>query len=108
MAKYCPYMSHQNKWQENVECYGKECAWADKDGKCLIAKALMQVTDPISVLAQGHPADQNILHGQPNYVTHWVHQDTTTKADEGWGDFEITGDYIWSPVINHIIPFLIL
>lgn len=87
MTKYCPYMSHQNKWQEDVECYGKECAWADKDGKCLIAKALIQITDPISALAQGYPANQKIIEGQPTYMTHWVHHDTTTKTDEGWGGF---------------------
>ena len=87
MTKYCPYMSHQNKWQEDVECYGKECAWADKEGKCLIAKALIQITDPISALAQGYPANQKIIEGQPTYMTHWVHHDTTTKTDEGWGGF---------------------
>lgn len=69
MAKYCPYMSHQNKWQEDVECYGKECAWADKDGKCLIAKALIQATDPISVLVPGYQTDQNILQNRPTYNT---------------------------------------
>ncbi len=56
MAKYCPIMSHRNKWSEDVECWGKECAWADKDGICLIAKELKQRTDPISCLAQGYPA----------------------------------------------------
>ena len=79
-------MSHRNKWQEDVECWGKECAWADKEGKCLIAKALIQNTDPISTLAQGYPANQKIIEGQPSYVTHLV-KDTTTKIDEGWGGF---------------------
>lgn len=79
MAKYCPIMSHQNKWQVDVACYGKECAWADKNGNCLIAKLLKQYTDPISCLVPEYPIDQNILHGQPNYITHWVHQDTTTS-----------------------------
>lgn len=69
MVKYCPYMSHQNKWQEDVECYGKECAWADKDGNCLIAKALKQITDPISTLIPEYPVDKNILHNQPTYNT---------------------------------------
>ena len=55
MAKYCPYMSYRNKWATEMECLGKECAWADKDGKCLIAKALKQYTDPLSLLAQGYP-----------------------------------------------------
>lgn len=63
MAKYCPIMSHQNKWQDDVECWGKECAWADKDGICLIAKELKQRTDPISLLVQGYPVD----NGQANY-----------------------------------------
>ena len=79
MAKYCPIMSCQDKWHTTQECLGKECAWADKDGNCLIAKALIKVTDPISALAQGYPADQNILHGQPTYKTNWVHKDTTTS-----------------------------
>ena len=57
MAKYCPIMSYQTP-SGRRECLGKECAWADKDGKCLIAKALIQVTDPISALAQGYPANQ--------------------------------------------------
>jgi predicted RNA-binding protein with TRAM domain len=48
---------------------------------CLIVKVLTQVTDPISTLVPGYPVDQNILHGQPNYITHWVHQDTTTNAN---------------------------
>ena len=82
MAKYCPYMSHQNKWNTDIECYDKECAWADKDGKCLIAKALIQITNPISA----YPANQNISNGQSNYITHLIH-DTTTKTDEGWGGF---------------------
>ena len=56
MAKYCPIMSHQNKWNIDVTCYGKECTWADKKGNCLIAKALKQYTDPLSALAQGYPA----------------------------------------------------
>ena len=84
MAKYCPIMSHQNKWNIDIECHGKECAWADKDGNCLIAKVLTQITDPISTLVPGYPTHQNILHEQPNYITHWVHQDTTTKADGGF------------------------
>lgn len=83
MAK-CPYMSYRNKWATEVECLGKECAWADKDGKCLIAKALKQYTDPISLLAQGYPANQKIIEGQPSYMTHWVHQDTTTKVEGGF------------------------
>ena len=62
MAKYCPIMSHQNKWNIDVTCYGKECAWADKEGNCLIVKALKQITDPISLLAQGYPID----NGQAN------------------------------------------
>ena len=86
MSKYCPIMSKQNKWQENIECYGKECAWADKNGNCLIAKALKQITDPTSTLAQGYPANQKVLHEQPAYITHLV-QDITTKTDEGWGGF---------------------
>lgn len=69
MAKYCPIMSHQNKWNIDVQCYGKECAWADKDGNCLIAKDLKQRVNPLSFLAQGYPADQNILHGHPLYCT---------------------------------------
>ena len=69
MAKYCPIMSHRNKWQDDVECWGKECAWADKDGNCLIAKDLKQRTTPLSILAQGYPVDQNILHGHPLYCT---------------------------------------
>lgn len=87
MSKYCPIMSKQTKWQENIECYGKDCAWADKDGNCLITKALKQITDPISTLVPGYSVDQNTLHEQPNYITHWVHKDTTTKPDEGWGGF---------------------
>lgn len=86
MIKYCPIMSYQCQ-NGRKECLDVECAWADKVGNCLIVKALKQFTDPISCLVQEHPVDQNILHDQPNYITHWVHQDTTTKADEGWGGF---------------------
>jgi len=78
MSKYCPIMSYQRQGGYREECLGKECAWADKNGNCLIAKALKQITDPISTLVPQYPVDQNILHGQPNYITHWVHQDTTT------------------------------
>ena len=85
MAKYCPIMSYQYQGCRR-ECLGEECALADKNGKCLIAKALKQITDPISILAQGYPANQSILQGQPTYVTHLV-QDVTTKTDEGWGGF---------------------
>jgi hypothetical protein len=46
------------------------------DGKI---EALKQFTDPISTLVPGYPIDQNILHEQPNYITHWVHRDTTTS-----------------------------
>jgi hypothetical protein len=31
------------------ECLGKECAWADKDGNCLIAKDLKQRTAPFNL-----------------------------------------------------------
>lgn len=86
MIKYCPIMSYQYQ-SGRRECLSKECAWADKDGKCLIAKALIQVTDPISALAQGYPANQKIIEGQPIYKTDWVWKDTTTKADEGWRGF---------------------
>ena len=86
MSKYCPIMSCQDKWHTTQECLGKECAWADENGNCLIAKALKQITDPISTLVPGYPTDQNISHGQPNYITHLV-QDITTKTDEGWGGF---------------------
>lgn len=85
MIKYCPIMSYQCQ-SGRKECMDVECAWADKVGNCLIVKALKQFTDPISVLAQGYPANQNILHGQPTYITHTV-QDTTIKTDEGWGGF---------------------
>lgn len=68
MAKYCPIMSYQRQYNGQVLCMSKECAWADKNGNCLIAKALTQITDPISALAQGYPADQNILHGQVIYT----------------------------------------
>ena len=81
MVKYCPIMSYQRQGSYREECMEKECAWADKDGKCLIAKALIQVTDPLSALAQGYPADQNILKGQPIYKTDWVWKDTITKAE---------------------------
>ena len=87
MIKYCPIMSYQREGSWREECLGKECAWADKKGKCLIAKALRQITDPISVLAQGYPAGQNTLQSQPNYITHLVHQDTTVEIDKGWGGF---------------------
>lgn len=79
MSKYCPIMSYQRQGSYREECLGKECAWADKNGNCLIVKALKQITDPISYLAQGYPAGQNTLHEQPNYITHWVHKDTTTS-----------------------------
>ena len=87
MTKYCPYLSYRNKWATEVECLGKECAWADKNGNCLIVKALKQYTDPLTALAQGYPANQKIMEGQPAYTTDWVHHDTTTKTDEGWGGF---------------------
>lgn len=69
MAKYCPIMSYQCQGRYREECLGKECAWADKNGNCLIAKALKQITDPISVLVPGYSEDQNILHNQPTYNT---------------------------------------
>jgi hypothetical protein len=81
-------MSYQRQGSYREECLGKECAWADKKGKCLIAKALRQITDPLSCLAQGYPAvDQNILHNQPTYITHLVHQDAAVEIDKGWGGF---------------------
>ena len=86
MAKYCPIMSYQCQ-NGRRECLGIDCAWADKEGNCLIAKALKQYADPVSLLAQGYPANQKIIEGQPSYITHWVHQDTTTKTDDGWGGF---------------------
>ena len=61
MVKYCPIMSRQNKWNIDIECHGKECAWADKNGNCLVVKALKQYTDPLSTLAQGYPANQKII-----------------------------------------------
>ncbi len=72
MSKYCPIMSCQDKWHTTQECLGKECAWADKNGNCLIAKALKQITDPISVLVPGYPTDQNILQNRPTYNTDMV------------------------------------
>lgn len=87
MIKYCPIMSYQYQ-SGRRECLGKECAWADNHGNCLITRALIQITSPISTLAEEyHPTNQNILHEQPAYITHWVHRDTTTKVDEGWGGF---------------------
>lgn len=59
MAKYCPYLSYRNKWATEVECLGKQCAWANKNGNCLIAKALQQYTDPLSALAQGYPVSNS-------------------------------------------------
>ena len=79
MAKYCPIMSYHYQDSSRKQCLGEECAWADKNGNCLIAKALKQITDPISTLVPGYPPNQDILHGQPNYITHWVHQDTSTS-----------------------------
>lgn len=76
MSKYCPIMSKQTKWQENIECYGKECAWADKNGNCLIAKALKHITDPISCLAQGYPATPDI---SPS-IDYQYHITNTTPA----------------------------
>ena len=86
MVKYCPIMCYQNKYATHVPCMEEECAWADKDGICLIIKALTQITDPISTLLQVYSVDQNILHNQPTYTTHLV-RDITTKTDEGWGGF---------------------
>lgn len=87
MSKYCPIMSYRRQGGYREVCLGKECAWADENGNCLIAKVLEQITDPISTLVPGYPVDQNILHGQPNYITHAVYQDPTTKVDKGWRDF---------------------
>lgn len=117
MAKYCPIMSYHYQNSSRKQCLEEECAWADKNGNCLIAKALKQYTNPISALVPGYPTDQNVSHEQPNYITHWVHQDTSTspaidlpyspntnipvdypyrpiklkmqgeEADEGWGGF---------------------
>lgn len=49
MIKYCPIMSNQNKWNIDVQCYGKECAWADEEGNCLIAKELKQRISPLNL-----------------------------------------------------------
>ena len=67
MVKYCPIMCYQNKYATHVPCMEEECAWADKDGICLIAKELKQRTDPFSALAQEYPVNQNILYEQGCY-----------------------------------------
>ena len=50
MAKYCPIMSYQCQGRYREECLGKECAWADKNGNCLIAKALKQTGGKLTTI----------------------------------------------------------
>ena len=38
--KYCPLISFGKQYCTEVTCMGEECAFADKDGDCLIAQAL--------------------------------------------------------------------
>ncbi len=38
--KYCPLISFGKQYCTEVPCMGEECAFADKDGDCLIAQAL--------------------------------------------------------------------
>lgn len=36
----CPIMSFQRDLYTEISCRGRDCAWADEKGKCLIAKKL--------------------------------------------------------------------
>lgn len=38
--KRCPIMSYRSKDIYSINCFGKDCAWSDKEGNCLIAQAL--------------------------------------------------------------------
>lgn len=67
--KYCPIMSYHYQDSSRKQCLGEECAWADKNGNCLIAKALKQITDPISTLVPGYPSEQSILTHNTDMVT---------------------------------------
>lgn len=94
MSKYCPIMSYHYQDSSRKQCLGKECAWADKEGNCLIAKALKQYTDPISCLVPGYPTDQNILTCNTDMATpiDYPYRPIKLKmqgeeADEGWGGF---------------------
>ena len=39
--KYCPLMSFAKQYSTEVPCMGEGCAFADADGDCLIAQALV-------------------------------------------------------------------
>ena len=37
----CPILSYQKQYTYEIDCMGKQCAWADqRTGECLIAKKL--------------------------------------------------------------------
>jgi hypothetical protein len=38
--KYCPLISFGKQYCTEVSCMGEECAFADKDGDCLVGQAL--------------------------------------------------------------------
>lgn len=38
--KYCPIMSFQKRYTDEVMCMEKECAFADAAGECFIRQAL--------------------------------------------------------------------
>ena len=39
--KYCPLMSFAKQYSTEVPCMGEGCAFADTDGDCLVAQALV-------------------------------------------------------------------
>lgn len=39
--KYCPLMSFAKQYSTEVPCMGEGCAFADADGDCLVAQALV-------------------------------------------------------------------
>lgn len=70
MIKYCPIISFQQACGGGVLCLGKNCAFSDEDGECLIKQGLQwyisaartQVVDKIEELrgkvvtsSSGHP-----------------------------------------------------
>lgn len=61
--KYCPIIGAR------TVCWN--CTLADENENCLVVKALIQYTNPLSSLAQRYstPVDMNILHGQTVYTT---------------------------------------
>lgn len=48
--KICPLMSYHREGYSLVYCEGEGCMFADKNGECLLAKALQHYINPIEAV----------------------------------------------------------